>query len=223
MDGWRLLTQLGDTAVTAPAAVAIAALLWFEGERRASLRWAVLFACGSLLVAATKMAFIGWGIGSSRLDFTGASGHAMRAAAIAPVLLHIISRHAPRALRLAATMSGYGFAASIGMSRIVLHAHSCSEVIAGWLIGMTIALCFIALSGASRQPVSSRRHFAAGMAVMLAAAFHAGPAPTQQWLTQASLYASGHEKPFIRAERRSQAASAFSSNWCSAAKSGSPT
>jgi membrane-associated phospholipid phosphatase len=227
MTGWMTITRLGDIAVTAPVALAIAALPLLDGERRTSIRWAALFAAGSMLVVATKIAFIGWGIGLSELDFTGASGHAMRAAAIAPVLPHLLCRPVPSHPRLAWMALGCVFAALIGISRIVLHFHSVSEVVAGWLIGLMVGICFIRLSGDLRKPAWNPR-IAAGMAVLIAAAFLARPAPTQHWLIRASLYMSGRDKPFAKplwkaAPTCPQAASAFSSNWCSAAKSGSPT
>jgi hypothetical protein len=228
MIGWTAITRLGDVSVTAPAALAIGILLLHNGERRSAIRWVALFTGGTALVAATKIAFIGWGIGISPLDFTGASGHAMRAAAIAPVIPYLFCRQAPRLSRLAWMVLACMSVASVGISRIMLHAHSVSEVVAGWVIGLIVVSCFIRLSDERREPPWNSMRVAAGMAVLLAAAFLAKPAPTQQWLIQASLYLSGREKPVLRPASEtvrtcSQVASAFSSNWCRATKSGSPT
>ena len=44
-------------------------------------------ALAAILVTATKIAFMGFGWGIARIDFTGLSGHAMLAAAIYPVLV----------------------------------------------------------------------------------------------------------------------------------------
>ena len=41
----------------------------------------------SWTTTASKVAFIGWGLGLSALDFTGISGHAMIASAVYPLLL----------------------------------------------------------------------------------------------------------------------------------------
>jgi hypothetical protein len=58
--------------------------------------WCLLFGIAMLAVVATKIAFLGWGIGSEALDFTGISGHAARATAIFPVLFYLGLQNPPR-------------------------------------------------------------------------------------------------------------------------------
>jgi membrane-associated phospholipid phosphatase len=183
----------------APAALAIAALLVLEGERRLAVWWGLLFTAGLVLVTVTKIAFIGWGIGIRPLDFTGASGHAMRAMAVAPVIFYLLLQNAPRYVRVTGVAAGFAFGVIIGISRVVLHAHSVSEVVAGWLLGAVAGLCFIWIAGSLRRPVFNPARIAFGMVALIAAASHAQPVPTQIWLTKASLYISGHDKPFVRA------------------------
>ena len=86
MISWSGITHFGDVAITSLIALAIAAWLLAEDEKRLALWWSVLFGAGLGVVVATKMAFIGWGIGIRSLDFTGFSGHTMRSAAVMPVL-----------------------------------------------------------------------------------------------------------------------------------------
>ena len=200
---WMHITRLGEFSFISLVAFAIAAWLFVEGEKRTALWWSALFAAGMGVVTATKMAFIGWGIGIRPLDFTGFSGHAMRAAAVYPVLLWLLLRKAP--LRAAGLMLGFAFATVIGASRLALHAHSVSEVAAGLLLGGAVCVVFILITSSS-EASSDRRvfnplHIALGILVLLPAPY-LGPAPTQQWLTEMSLFFAGHDKPFMRARSK---------------------
>jgi membrane-associated phospholipid phosphatase len=198
MISWLTVTRVAGMAVTAPVALAIAAFLVVEGERRLALLWCVLFAAGLSLVVVTKMAFIGWGIGFGPFDFTGASGHTMRATAVAPVLLYLLLNKAPPPMRLIGILAGLAFGMLIGVSRLALHAHSVSEVVAGWWVGALVSLGFICLAGPLQKPVLNPARIAGGMVALVLLAGFARPFHTQAWLTKASLLIAGHDKPFIR-------------------------
>src|SRR5690242_12235967 len=101
-----------------PAAALCVLSLMLGRAWRLALWWCLLLILGCTMVAASKIAFIGWGIGIQSLDFTGLSGHAMRATAIAPVFLYLISPKAPAPVRLAAVLAGIGFGLLIGVSRL---------------------------------------------------------------------------------------------------------
>jgi membrane-associated phospholipid phosphatase len=199
MVSWITITRLAGITVTAPIALGIAAFLVIEGERRLALWWCLLFAAGLALVVATKIAFIGWGIGIHPLDFTGASGHAMRAMALAPVALYLILQNAPRHLRAAGVLTGFAFGMLIGISRIVLRAHTVSEVVAGWLLGAAVSIAFICIAGSLQKTVFTPTRIAGGLLALFLLAAFGRPFPTQYWLTKVSLYVSGHDKPFVRA------------------------
>ena len=83
---WIKFTSYGDTMVMIPAAFII--LVWLTVGRawRMAIWWCLLLIAGLVLVAATKIAFVGWGVGIRSIDFTGISGHAMRATAVLPVI-----------------------------------------------------------------------------------------------------------------------------------------
>ena len=98
------------------------------------------------LVAATKIAFLGWGIGSARLDFTGVSGHTTLATAVTLTAIHLLSRGLPRSYRLALLAVGLADALAVGLSRLAVQAHSFSEVCAGLVIGGLVAGGFVAAS-----------------------------------------------------------------------------
>jgi membrane-associated phospholipid phosphatase len=130
---WVHLSQLGDSRWLLPlgltlmlvAPAASAPLRW---------RWAVALAIAASLTLASKLAFLGWGVGLARLDFTGFSGHATMSAAIYPVVAYLAAHGRCRSPRGWA-VAGAALAAAIAWSRLPLNAHSLSEVVSGWLLG----------------------------------------------------------------------------------------
>jgi len=195
---WRQITQFGDVTITSVLALAIAAWLLAEGEKRLALWWCLLFAFGTALVLATKIAFIGWGIGIRSIGFTGFSGHAVRVAAIVPVLLYLMLQKASPGVRALGVLGGYAIALLLGISRLAVHAHSVSEVVTGLILGGTISLAFIMLAG-SLQPRQVFGPLRVALIVLaLLPAPYVQPAPTQRWLTRVTLYVSGHDRPCVR-------------------------
>src|SRR3569833_3357965 len=71
MISWAHITMFGDTVVMLPAAAAIFGWLAIGRAWRLAFWWGFLFLLGFFFVLATKVAFIGWGIGSEALEFTG--------------------------------------------------------------------------------------------------------------------------------------------------------
>ena len=141
---WHWLTFLGDSMLLLPcAAIIVILLLWKADTRRVCWQWLLLFGGASAVVVASKLAFLGWGIGSEAYDFTGFSGHSAMSASIWPVMLWILTNRASRGAHIAAVAGGYLLAAVVGFSRIILHAHSVSEVMAGLLLGYAISTSFL--------------------------------------------------------------------------------
>jgi hypothetical protein len=205
MNDWTDLTRFGDITITTLLATAIAAWLFAEDEKRLSLWWTLLYGGAMGVVIATKMAFIGWGIGIRALDFAGFSGHAMRAAAVMPVLCYLILQRARFPLRAAGVAFGLLFAALVGCSRLALHAHSVSEVVAGWLLGAAVSLVFVQLAVRLLNGHVFKPLRVTLILMALLPAPYVYPAPTQQWLTDLTLYVTGHEQPFPRIRWKSQA------------------
>ncbi len=205
MISWSEITRFGDVTITSFAAVAIAAWLLAENERRFAFWWSLLFTVGMSIVVATKMAFIGWGIGIRAIDFTGFSGHAMRSTAVMPVLFYLVLEKAPKPLRAFGALCGLLFGVVVAVSRLAVHAHSLSEVVAGWMLGASVSIGFIWVASATlRKHVFTPLRVALSLLALLPAPY-VHPAPTQQWLTAITLYVSGHDEPHPRAgwrERR---------------------
>jgi hypothetical protein len=149
------------------------------------------------LVLISKIAFIGWGIGNQALDFTGFSGHAMRAMAIFPVLGYLLTNKKNTSMQRIFIFIGVGIAVTVGISRHTLHMHSWSEIFFGWMLGATISYCFI-LSLQQRRHISLYSPLLIIALVPVLLVPYIEPTPTQHWLTRFSLYLSGHDQPFTR-------------------------
>lgn len=201
---WTEVTRFGDITVTSVIALALAAWLFVEDEKRLALWWSILFGTGLGIVVATKMAFIGWGIGIRALDFAGFSGHAMRTTAVIPVLLYLVVQRASFPMRAIAVLLGLAFGALVGISRVVVHAHTVSEVVTGWMLGATVSLAFIRIAAASlSKHVFKPVRIAMSLLILLPAPY-VHPSPTQKWLTEITLYVTGHDQPFPRAGWKSE-------------------
>lgn len=190
MISWALFTKLADSNFTMPLAALLA--IWLAGARawRPFFLWCLLFGGAITLVVASKIAYIGWGIGIAALDFTGISGHAMRATAIAPALIYILmQKHTPR-LQIAGLLFGLGFGIAIGISRLAIHVHSVSEVISGCLLGAVVALIFVWLIR-DRKISFDRRLLLIGMLALLPV-LSLKPAPTDSWMEAVARYLGGH-------------------------------
>lgn len=198
---WTKITIFGDTVVMMPAAAAILVWLLVGRAWRMAFWWGLLFSMGLAVVAATKIAFIGWGIGSDALDFTGISGHAMRASAVLPVMAYLLMQRASPSLRTCGIALGVAFGLLIGESRIALHVHSVSEVASGCLLGSLIGLGFIRLCAGVPMQSLNRWLVALSMCGLLPTSY-AEPAPTHGWITATALYLSGHDKPYTRSAGR---------------------
>jgi membrane-associated phospholipid phosphatase len=194
---WQGITKFGDAVVMLPAAIAIAAWLAIAGARQVALWWIALFGIASTLVAITKIAFIGWGIGIAGLDFTGISGHTTFAAAVIPTLLFTGLQSASVRARKLGVNAGIIFAVLVGVSRLAVHAHTPSEVIAGCVLGFAVSLGFMRIARAHALPAMPASAAACVAATLLAASF-AQAAPTHDWISDIALLLSGNNQPFRR-------------------------
>ncbi|WLI91134.1 phosphatase PAP2 family protein [Massilia sp. R2A-15] len=197
MSGWMLISRIGSFNVMIPIATALGCGLAASGNWH-TLRWW----CGSILglvclTAASKIAFLGWGVGIRSLDFTGFSGHAALAAAVLPATFVSALHRRSRPLRWCGLLSGLIVAACVAVARVKLHAHSVAEVVGAMLIGAA-ASALVVRSLAAPQQLEMRRPLVVACLLALAAASMMRPAPTQRWMIASALYLSGQDRPFIR-------------------------
>jgi membrane-associated phospholipid phosphatase len=196
---WHLLTRLGEMQILLPAAL----LAWLAMLRRPDSRplagwWLVFLLASALLTTASKLAFIGWVMGSAALNFTGISGHAMFAAAICPLLLGTLASHVSPAGQRMAIGAGFGLALLVGMSRLEVGAHSVSEVVAGLLLGGAASAGAMALAPLPRAAIGPVLPVlvAVWIGVM---PLQAPPSQSHGLVTQLALRLSGQQKPHTRA------------------------
>lgn len=197
---WHLLTRLGEAQILLPAAaLTVLALLRRPEGRRLAAWWMALMAAAVLVTTATKVAFIGWGIGWPAIDFTGISGHAMFAAAVYPLLLGTLASNASHTGRRLGLAVGCTLALLVGLSRVLVGAHSVSEALAGLLVGGAASAGALAMAGLAPTVIG------ATIPIMLALWFalmpvHSPASTTHSAVTRLSLMISGHTAPFIRRE-----------------------
>lgn len=127
---WHILSTLGDSRLLLPMAAVLLIVGW-RTDTTWHVHWALALSVVGLIVLVSKLAFLGWGIGVARLDFTGFSGHAAMSAAVWPMVAYLVAGRSPRW----AALLGFALAAAIGYSRIPLNAHSWSEIGAGLALG----------------------------------------------------------------------------------------
>ncbi|MBV8271483.1 MAG: phosphatase PAP2 family protein [Cupriavidus sp.] len=199
MSRWELITFFGESAFLLPCAVFLYGWLRWRGAADSARHWLLAFSATALVVLASKLAFMGWGIGSEAFDFTGFSGHSMMAASILPVLgfLAVPSRH--RGLSLLAAAAGMLLALAVGVSRLALHAHSVSEVASGLALGFCVSVPFIMRRAMPRGP-KAMLIASAALAMLMALPVGGVAGVTHIWVQDLATFLSGRDRPYQRGE-----------------------
>jgi len=201
---WNLVTRLGEAQILLPAALMSALwFVWRDRSPRLAAVWLGGILVATLITTASKIAFMGYGLGWAALDFTGVSGHSMFAAAIYPLTGVAITSamaglQAARWERLG-LVAGVALALVVGLSRVAVGAHSWSEVVLGLLVGGAVTLV---AAGAERAP-PARHSLWLPFVVFVwlgSASPNAPPSPTHGWVTQLALAISGRSEPYTRAD-----------------------
>lgn len=205
---WQLISFFGDSTVLLPsAAVLFIVLMLRKTSRLQAWRWSLLFGITGAIVCASKLAFMGWGLGIRELDYTGFSGHSALSAAFWPIFLWLLSARFSAGVQKAAVVTGYVLAAVVGYSRLVIHAHSVSEVIAGLLLGAAGSALFLLLQKRTTHSESMSISWG-GVACLVMVPLillHSGnKAPTQSLLGQIATAIGPLDKPFTRTDLHKQ-------------------
>ena len=194
---WYQITELGNINVLGPVGLIIAIWLLCERRWRLAFDWCVLYGSGLFVVALTKFAFIGWGIGSQALDYTGLSGHAMRATMVMPCLAYLLFYRARPSLKWLFTLLGLLLGGMVAYSRIQVHAHSWADIIGGSLFGLALAAWFLYRVGHAQQ--FSYNFWLASVSLFgFISMPYAPPTRTHFFMTQLTLQITGHPRPFVR-------------------------
>jgi membrane-associated phospholipid phosphatase len=198
---WLIATGFGDSGFLLPAALGVAVWLAIDrGTRPAAVHWALLFGACGLVVMLSKLAFMGWGIGSSRFDFTGFSGHTALATSLWPVIFWLVALRRAPLVRMTAAISGWAWGVFIGVSRLALEVHSTAEVVAGAALGTLVSASFLRLQWHRQLRVRTPRWLALGLVLPLLFLIVGRPAPTHYVLERLAVWMADIERPFTRAD-----------------------
>ncbi|MCP1624748.1 phosphatase PAP2 family protein [Pseudomonas nitroreducens] len=197
MNFWPLITRLGDSSLLAPAAVFILVWLLYRRETAKAGLWVLLFGFSTALVVASKLAFMGWGIGIPNLNFTGISGHSMMAGAVLPTLAAQL--FSSRRAGLVAAAVAALVAVLVGLSRLAIHVHSPAEVYAGLALGLGTSAAF--LGGTRiRLPPLNPALLVLVLALGMAQTVTGVRAPTHQLLERIAAHLADRDQPFQRGQ-----------------------
>lgn len=217
---WRLITRLGEAQLLLPAMAAM--LLWLvvrRGAWRLAIAWTLCTGVAATLTTASKIAFIGYGLGYAPWNFTGISGHAMFAAAILPILCRLAEGSLPPAWHGRGLAAGYALALLVAVSRVPVHAHSWSESLVGLALGAVASAATVLIAHAPRLRISAWPLLALALALGWGVA-QAPPSRTHDMVTRLSLALSGRAMPYTRAQMLREHQSALQQQAASCQASG---
>jgi membrane-associated phospholipid phosphatase len=195
---WHSLTRLGEAQILLPAALlTMAVLVLRRPSRPLAVGWLAWLAVAVALTTATKVAFIGWGIGSPALDFTGISGHAMFAAAVYPLLLGALLPRAGRTGAWPGVSLGALLALAVGVSRVFVGAHSVSEVVAGLALGGVVSAVAMTRSPMLQAQIGPWAPALVGLWLAFSPAY-APATQSHELVTRLALALAGRDTPHTR-------------------------
>lgn len=200
---WNWLTPLGHIAVVWPLMTATGALLLVRAGGSSSFvgvaTWLGAMAAASLLVAASKIAFYGWGTGVREWNLTCFSGHSVLAMAFWPVALALLIPPRLARSRRAACAAGLLVGVLVGVSRVKLNAHPPSEVIAGLALGLLVAsLSLKPLTETCLRAKQTALAVTLTLMISVWSGIHLPNLPTEHWLGRLGASLAGNEKPVHR-------------------------
>jgi membrane-associated phospholipid phosphatase len=136
------ITDLGDSALLLPASLALCAYLWLGGWQRPALALAGSLAACLVMTVALKIGFHACGHEVPGLAIRSPSGHTAFSTTAYGCGAMLLGAGRGRAFRLAVALAAATLIAAIAVSRILLHAHTSPEVVAGLAIGLSCVAIF---------------------------------------------------------------------------------
>lgn len=194
---WQVITHLGSAGLMLLIIAVVVLGLWQSAQRKALRVWLIALALAVLTTVSSKVLFFGWGIGIAALDFTGISGHALLATSVLPVFFGALIAPPSARGRLVGGLFGLALSIAVGISRVVLQAHSPSEVVAAWFLGLMVSGVTLAtLEGQCRRPwfVS----FSPWLLLLALNTTTATYLPTHDWEVRLALLLAGRDQSHQR-------------------------
>lgn len=148
----RTITHFGNLAVLLPLVAVVTVWLAAIRQPRGLLSWFVAVALCMGSTAALKVYFF---VCPPLTDLHSPSGHTSLSTLVYGALTLAIATVVTGWKRVAVIAAGTAFIAAIGISRVIIHAHSIAEVAVGSLIGVA-ALALFAREFWPRRPAEPR-------------------------------------------------------------------
>ena len=142
----HLVTNLGDLAVLLPASLGLIAFLAWIGRREDAAAYAVAMVFCLLAALLAKLAFAACGARYDLLGVESPSGHTAFSATFYGCLALLLAAGRKFGRRFALYACAAALVLLIGVSRVVLEAHTAPEVVVGLAIGATSIGLFRVLS-----------------------------------------------------------------------------
>jgi membrane-associated phospholipid phosphatase len=194
---WKHITRLGSASLLIPIIAVTAIAFWRSNQKSAVRIFLIILISAICITLVSKIIYLGWGLGIASLDFTGISGHTLLATAVLPIMFGWILSPYNWKYRYTGELVGLLLAIVVGVSRIVLGAHSLSEVVAGWIFGLIV--CGATLK-AIKYPIQIPyffRYIAIGLLLIINLTT-TNYLPTHDWELKLALLLSGHEVTYSR-------------------------
>ncbi len=192
---WSKLFHLGDLSLTLPTGCAIAGWLLASRTWRAALGWSLVFALALVVVAATKVAFLGWATGLPTLGYKAVSGHAAGFTTTFPTLCWLLTQRCTPTVRAGAAIGSLGLGIVVAAALVHAGEHTPAEAIAGWVIGLAAFLCTVYLAGDAPAPPTCQALACAGL-VFCATAWALHSVSVGYWMIRLALALSGNPHPY---------------------------
>jgi len=190
-DFWWFLTDFGDSAVTLPLALAVALALAAGRRWRAVVLWIGCIGFAGAATGSLKLLMKACHAPLSDTALVAPSGHTAMSLTVYGGLALLVARHLPDWRGRLALLAAAVLAPAIGVSRVVIGAHTVAEVAAGSAVGL-LALLVLHLLLPRQDPFAlPLAWLAAALAVVLAAS-HGEHWPIEELLRDLAFALRGH-------------------------------
>lgn len=196
---WQFITHLGSSSLLVPVMVITVINLWLSNQKQVAYLWMITLGLAITFTTITKVMFFGWGIGIALLDFTGVSGHTLLATSIYPVLFYSVYGGAQTKFRNIGLWLGVLLSILVGTSRILIGAHSISEVISGWILGMLVCALVLDAMNYHRQRLAYIQ-VTALVCLLAFGSITPNYIPTHDMEIELALFMSGRDEPYTRSD-----------------------
>lgn len=142
---WNFVTDFGDSAVTTPLALLVLVFLFAGGHRRVALGWLLAIGGCAAVIAELKLGFGACGHEITFVHLHSPSGHTAMSTSVYGSLALLIGARLPAGQRRAVYAAAAIAIIAIGLSRVVLHDHSRTEIAVGFVVGVVGVAVFRAV------------------------------------------------------------------------------